>query len=38
MKSWSTALQRKMQDFLAKLLKQNNEIQVVMTVPEEKAK
>ncbi len=27
---------KEVQDFLAKLLKQNNEIQVIMTVPEEK--
>ena len=26
---------KEVQDFLAKLLKQNNEIQVIMTVPEE---
>jgi zinc protease len=26
------------QEFLAKLMKQNNEIQVIMTVPEEEAK
>ena len=29
---------KEVQDFLAKLLKQNNEIQVIMTVPEEEAK
>ena len=31
----SSITAKEVQDFLAKLLKQNNEIQVIMTVPEE---
>lgn len=39
MRRWSTVSQQKMyKEFLAKLMKQNNEIQVIMTIPEEEAK